>query len=113
MASIRPFPSDPKRWHIHRPGSVGFPAAPPVSTAASLGLTLALQPAGPTHILDRMWLLAPGEPKTAPAESESEDCVRLKWLLDSCSRCSGMSRLTFEEKASTVGHVHSMILGGW
>lgn len=24
-----------------------------------------------------------------------------------------MSGLTFEEKASTVGHVHSMILGGW
>lgn len=103
-------------WHIHRPGGDAF-GPPPVNTAGSLGLTLALQPAvrphyEPAHILDRMRFLAPEEPKTASAESESEDCVRLKWLLDSCGRCSAMSRLTFKEKASTVGHVHSMVLGG-
>lgn len=95
-------------------GLAALASPPPVSPAGSLGLALASQPAlrphyELAHILDRMWFSAPEQPKTASAESESEDCLRLKWLL---ARWSGMSRLTFEERASPVGHVHSMILGG-
>lgn len=85
-----------------------------VSSAGSLGRTLA-QPPGVRPRYDREYcganvFLTPEEENSASAEPE--DCARLKWLLVRWSRWSGMSRLTLEEKAPIVVHVHSMVLGG-
>lgn len=85
------------------------------SAAGTLGRTWARSPGarpryGPANVGANVFL-TPEEAKSASAEPG--DRARLKWLLARWSRWSGMSRLTFEEKAPIVVHVHSMIPGGW
>lgn len=48
LASIRPFPPEPKMWYIHRPGSTGFPPACQHSSQTGANISLAASRAPPS-----------------------------------------------------------------
>lgn len=117
-ARIRPFASEPKPRH--RPGRLGLipgwlAEGKADSSAGSLGWALARSP-GVRPRYDREHFGANVFLNTGGGEK----CFGRAWRLNAAKmaavrwrRWSGMSRLTLEEKAPIVVHVHSMVLGGW